>query len=718
MRRPNTAVSRVSSAPVEKFTSALRGGAHVVQFSGWASTKTLDLYGDIVEPSGWDLRNYKANPVLLYLHTQSIPIGGVRQIRAVPDTGLRIDLGEVVLTKYVEEELLPLMESGDLRGISVGFVPLEFEDLPLPKDADPTKCYPGKRYTKQLLLENSLCPIPANPPSLIDMTATLQERAFAPTLPAGVLTPAQARYYLAPVQRSYAIRNVPWTTRTMEDGLLVLEGGAPSPIDLPDVDRAADTGNAADLALAAVAALAEALEAVEGADTSGEEDGEECAAPKGCKSCLNCPGGADCTCAEECKACGTGKCNCQSDKASKAAEGGLTLSFEQAYAAAYRAKHDAEAVNWTCHAATDLPLDKDTAWDGATAMAAVFTWAGWPDTPDPEKARQCFLAYDAGNGSLKGAYKLPFATVVNGKPVALWSGLKAAASRLPQAGIPESVREHARSVIDGYRQRLQGDKTATNVREPGVFSMLSVLENLRDVGEVWASDPETYRNAHVVLPRASEGEAKSKYRVPVCGLTADGALAVDKTLVKRETARLLARKTDLTDPEAQAALRVLYALYTRAGLAVPTVGEKSPAPHDVDGLDRVTFSQDELTLLSMWRVGCDLRALESGLAHLAKTDWQVPATLAEAASNVAVLLIAGLPEDERHATLQRAFTAAGYNPTGEGEPTQDPPGPAEFAALGDVRAKAQALGYDPDNLTEEQFGEIMDALEAAAPGAE
>jgi HK97 family phage prohead protease/HK97 family phage major capsid protein len=120
------------------------------------SDDTLDRYGDIVEPSGWDLKWFKKNPIALFGHSASFPIGRWEDIRveggklmarlefAAKGTSARID------------ELTSLVEQGILRAVSVGFRPLEYDQL---KNG-------GVKYTKQELLETSLVSVPANPSAL------------------------------------------------------------------------------------------------------------------------------------------------------------------------------------------------------------------------------------------------------------------------------------------------------------------------------------------------------------------------------------------------------------------------------------------------------------------------------------------------------------------------------------------------------------------------
>lgn len=124
------------------------------------SDATKDRYGDVVEPDGWVLNNFKKNPIALFGHSSAFPIGTWSKLRieggkllgtlnlAAPGTSQRID------------ELRGLVEQGILRAVSVGFIPIEMEAI------DKAKPYGAQRYTKQELLETSLVSVPANPAAL------------------------------------------------------------------------------------------------------------------------------------------------------------------------------------------------------------------------------------------------------------------------------------------------------------------------------------------------------------------------------------------------------------------------------------------------------------------------------------------------------------------------------------------------------------------------
>ncbi len=124
------------------------------------SDATVDRYGDVVEPAGWDLKSFKSNPIALFGHSASFPIGVWENVRveggrlvaklrlAARGTSTRID------------ELIGLVEQGILRAVSVGFKPLAAEPL------DKERPYGAQRYKKQELLECSLVSVPANPAAL------------------------------------------------------------------------------------------------------------------------------------------------------------------------------------------------------------------------------------------------------------------------------------------------------------------------------------------------------------------------------------------------------------------------------------------------------------------------------------------------------------------------------------------------------------------------
>ena len=91
------------------------------------SDETPDRMDDIIIAEGWDLANFKKNPIALFGHQSSFPVGSWKNIR-VEDTRL---LGKLELapegTSDRIDEIRRLVDAGILRAVSVGFRPKEIE---------------------------------------------------------------------------------------------------------------------------------------------------------------------------------------------------------------------------------------------------------------------------------------------------------------------------------------------------------------------------------------------------------------------------------------------------------------------------------------------------------------------------------------------------------------------------------------------------------------
>ncbi len=135
----------------------------------------IDRYGDRIDPAGWQLANYKVNPVVLFGHDATQPPIG--RASAVGVVGGRL-MGSI---EFMPEAISPLAESlfqmckgGFLNAVSVGFLPIEFG-----YSTDKTRSG-GIDFKRQELLEVSLVPIPALPTALIEARAAgVDTRAFA-----------------------------------------------------------------------------------------------------------------------------------------------------------------------------------------------------------------------------------------------------------------------------------------------------------------------------------------------------------------------------------------------------------------------------------------------------------------------------------------------------------------------------------------------------------
>ena len=145
-------------------------------------------------------------------------------------------------------------------------------------------------------------------------------------------------------------------------------------------------------------------------------------------------------------------------------------------------------ANWKCGASRNLPLSEEGAWDGPAAEKSVFEACRiGGDKPDLGKARKAFLAYDESNPKERGSYKLPFAKVVEGRLVAMASGIRAAASRLPQTDIPDNVKDSARAVIDHYEGKMKNSKDgrgAPKIETRGLYAVAQLASLLAQAGYI------------------------------------------------------------------------------------------------------------------------------------------------------------------------------------------------------------------------------------------
>jgi HK97 family phage prohead protease len=137
----------------------------VLEFTG--STEDKDRVGDIVMAAGWQLKNYKKNPVFLWAHQYDTPPVGKATKVWVDDNRLKFHIQFAERDEYeFADTIYKLYKGGYLRATSVGFMPIESEPMEI-KDED-TAFHTPTRYLKQDLLELSGCPVPANPNALAE----------------------------------------------------------------------------------------------------------------------------------------------------------------------------------------------------------------------------------------------------------------------------------------------------------------------------------------------------------------------------------------------------------------------------------------------------------------------------------------------------------------------------------------------------------------------
>lgn len=129
-----------------------------------ASTSDIARDGFVIDAAGWDLDNFRRNPVVQWAHNYSEPpIGKVTHIE-VKDDQL---LADVVFDQHDEfaRKIESKYRNGILNAVSVGF------DI---KTLEPAQGEQPMRATRTELLELSAVPVPADPGAL----AIRQQRGF------------------------------------------------------------------------------------------------------------------------------------------------------------------------------------------------------------------------------------------------------------------------------------------------------------------------------------------------------------------------------------------------------------------------------------------------------------------------------------------------------------------------------------------------------------
>lgn len=146
-----------TKAEIEKITDD--------DFIAVASTEVEDRHGEVVEVQGWDLKNFQANPVLLWGHNHMAPaIGKATKIWVEKSQNPKLMFkGFISEATQLGREVKQLMKEGVLNSFSVGFRPLDTDE---------------NRFTKQELLEISVVNVPANADAQMLAYKTLKGAGF------------------------------------------------------------------------------------------------------------------------------------------------------------------------------------------------------------------------------------------------------------------------------------------------------------------------------------------------------------------------------------------------------------------------------------------------------------------------------------------------------------------------------------------------------------
>ena len=129
----------------------------IIEFTN--STPTQDRYHDTIDQNGWQLENFRKNPVVLWAHDYSQP-------PVAKSVNVWVEDGKLKSRdQFTPRDLYPfgfmvyeLYKNGFLNAKSVGFQPITYA---FNNETD------GVEFYTQELLEHSCVPVPANPEALV-----------------------------------------------------------------------------------------------------------------------------------------------------------------------------------------------------------------------------------------------------------------------------------------------------------------------------------------------------------------------------------------------------------------------------------------------------------------------------------------------------------------------------------------------------------------------
>jgi HK97 family phage prohead protease len=142
------------------------GGADSRMIDFVISTDSVDRMGDTVSVDGWQLANYRKNPVVLWAHDSSMmPVAKASNVR-VEDGKLKATAEFMPRDiSGFADAVFKAIKQGFLSAVSVGFAPIKYAF----SEADGRTF--GIDFLQQELLEFSVCPVPANPEALVEARA-------------------------------------------------------------------------------------------------------------------------------------------------------------------------------------------------------------------------------------------------------------------------------------------------------------------------------------------------------------------------------------------------------------------------------------------------------------------------------------------------------------------------------------------------------------------
>ncbi len=164
----------------------------------YISTPSIDVSGEIVDPSGFDFSMYDKSRVVLWMHDKSAPCGTCLWYKPDGTNGVLAKTVYPAKADDQEGEWLPdkvwgLVKGGIVRGKSIGGIPLDFRE---PTDEERSKgC--ELVLTKFMMVEYSVVTTPCCPDAIVQsvqkgLAVDLLSKAFA-ARPVGKVRQRQTR---------------------------------------------------------------------------------------------------------------------------------------------------------------------------------------------------------------------------------------------------------------------------------------------------------------------------------------------------------------------------------------------------------------------------------------------------------------------------------------------------------------------------------------------
>lgn len=139
----------------------ITGEKPVIEFIG--SDSSVDRYNEVIDQNGWQLENFRANPVIPDCHNyDSVARILGRALSIEVRDGKLVNQVEFCLDNPMGAMAYKMAKGGFIKSQSVGFIPLEWQNG---KNAD----QPDRTFTKCELLEVSLVVVPANPGATVGL---------------------------------------------------------------------------------------------------------------------------------------------------------------------------------------------------------------------------------------------------------------------------------------------------------------------------------------------------------------------------------------------------------------------------------------------------------------------------------------------------------------------------------------------------------------------